>query len=66
MSTPDSTSASQLCKYFRHILGKYSHRARASVYSAQLPRVYQPWELHSREVGFTVFKKPQTDVKEAP
>lgn len=36
MSTPDSTSASQLCKYFRHILGKYSQRAQARVYNAQL------------------------------
>lgn len=66
MSMPDSISASQLCKYLRHILGKYSQRAHASVYSAQLPHVYQPWEPHSTAVGFTVFKKPHTDVKEDP
>lgn len=41
-------------------------RAHASVYSAQLPHVHQPRESHSTIVGFTVFKKPHTDVNEAP
>lgn len=66
MSTPDCPSASQICQCFRHILGKYSPRVHASVYSTQLPCVYRPWELHSRTVGFTVFKKPHAGVKEAP